>query len=155
MEEVMMRGLLLLVLGLRLVMRELVLPVLALAMVCIGTRWEGCGSGAGEAAGCCAASIQSAGIPSPSHVVMRAPVMAQGGALVLGMGLSTTTPKGADGWPRLAAGSQLEREGEPLALPGKLEVMTVKQLRDLARLCGMRELARKGRKADLLEALEA
>jgi hypothetical protein len=150
MERAMLTALAVCVGGLELVLRELVLPALALAMASTGMTWGGCGDGRGEGAGCCAAPI-----PSRGHVVMGPPAAAQEGALVLGMGLRTTTPKGADGWPRLAAGSQLEREGEPLALPGKLEVMTVKQLRDLARLCGMRELARKGRKADLLEALEA
>jgi hypothetical protein len=135
--------------GLELVLRELVLPALALAMASTGMTWGGCGDGRGEGAGCCAAPI-----PSRGHVVMGPPAAAQEGALVLGMGLRTTTPKGADGWPRLAAGS-LTRLEEERAAVGQLGQKTVRELRELARLCGMRELARKGRKADLLEALEA
>jgi hypothetical protein len=128
MEELMMRALVLLVLGLRLVMRELVVPVLALAMVCSGMTWGASGGGRGEVAGCCAAPI-----PSMGHVAMGPPAAAQGGALVLGMGVME----------------------EERAAVGRLGQKTVRELRELARLCGMRELARKGRKADLLEALGA
>lgn len=135
--------------GLELVLRELVVPVLALVMVCTGMRWEGCGSGAGGEAGCCARTLHS-----PSHVVMATPAEAQGGAVVLGMGLSTAKPQGADGLSRHAAGS-LTRLEEERAVVGQLGQKTVRELRELARLCGMRELARKGRKADLLEALES
>jgi hypothetical protein len=114
--------------GVEVVVRELVLPVLALAMASAGMTWGGCGDGRGEGAGCCAAPI-----PSRVHVVMGPPAAAQGGALVLGMGAME----------------------EERAAVGQLGQKTVRELRELARLCGMRELARKGRKADLLEALEA
>jgi hypothetical protein len=109
-------------------MRELVVPVLALAMVCSGMTWGASGGGRGEVAGCCAAAIQPEG-----HVVMGPPAAAQEGALVLGLGVME----------------------EERAAVGRLGQKTVRELRELARLCGMRELARKGRKADLLEALEA
>jgi hypothetical protein len=118
MEELMMRALVLLVLGLRLVMRELVVPVLALAMVCSGMTWGAYGGGRGEGAGCCAAAIQPEG---------------------LGKGLTADT---GDGSFRHAGGSPLGG-------------MNVVQLRQLARMRGLRALARKGRKADLLEALGA
>jgi hypothetical protein len=149
MERAMLTALAVCVGGLELVLRELVLPVLALAMASTGMRWEGCGSGAWEAAGCCAPAI-----PSRGQVGMRAPAAAQEGALVLGMGLRTTRPKGANGWSRHAGGSPTRLEEERAAV-GQLGQKTVRELRELARLCGMRELARKGRKADLLEALEA
>jgi hypothetical protein len=118
MEELMMRALVLLVLGLRLVMRELVVPVLALAMVCSGMTWGASGGGRGEVAGCCAAAIQPEG---------------------LGKVLTADT---GDGWFRHAGGSPLEG-------------MKVVQLRQLARMRGLRALARSGRRADLLEALGA
>jgi hypothetical protein len=124
--------------GVEVVVRELVLPVLALAMASTGMTWGAYGGGRGEAAGCCAASIHSPGIPLPSHVVMGPPAAAQGGALVLGLGVVEEETRGGD-----------------RGADGALERKTVKELRELARLCGMRELARKGRRADLLEALEA
>jgi hypothetical protein len=99
-------------------MRELVVPVLALAMVCSGMTWGASGGGRGEVAGCCAAAIQPEG---------------------LGKVLTADT---GDGWFRHAGGSPLEG-------------MKVVQLRQLARMRGLRALARSGRRADLLEALGA
>jgi hypothetical protein len=78
MERAMLTALAVCVGGLELVLRELVLPALALAMASTGMTWGGCGDGRGEGAGCCAPAIQPQGLGEMKVLELRQVARARG-----------------------------------------------------------------------------